>query len=842
MQRLRAAGSREVDACAAEAMHAAATHIAHIERRASRRGRELELPRRAGIAHVVRYAGLQHAQRLAHEVVLHTPAIRRLVRRQCERRAAQGGGDVRFARQRVSGEGHRVAGHIQDRQRPVVVSSAGDDDLLAGGKAVVGPTAAVVAHDGVRVGGVAHPRERHVGERCVARQQLDLVGAVGERVVGRAITQAADRGAVRDVGDLVAGGVARATDVVAVGIEASEIDAVVVDRRERRVAGDDVGVGFPATVRVDLNAVEGGRRRRDVAHGLAVGEAGEVDEAVGRDHIRRGHGIERNGRSDGGGLGGEQLDREVVERAHVVGAGAQADAGGAAGVVKHRVAVDEVMRRREADHVARAVDAHAGGEHRPGVGGTGPERRAELQVVAIDDDDTVVAVALQRATRCLQRWLAVPVVGDHVTGAQAVRGEADRVSRRVHVGERLEGVAERAADEVGLGQDVGQHVDVTARGHGRAAVDEAAHRGGDVAVVRDRADGHAADGCAAGRQVGRSAMRLGVDLDVAARRHHACGADRGRHLGSQIGIRVRPDAGPQAARPQHDLDIAFAGADRDELDITGGVDHGAAHRGRYGMGVGDLGVGLGGRDQADDHARLAGGRRGGGARVEQQGSSVQDRSVAHRGTRGAGDARVNTEDADRHPGDDDAGGGGSAAVDAAGARLHGRSRVGDAGGATKSGLDHRAGRHARNRLDGHDTHKGDGDTERLGAAGVLAGGAERHRTGVADRAVHGGLCSGTHRGGERRNADTNQPPRTYVGLGVRRVGGGGVDAQTARGGHAAPGANLRQHSSIRRDLGNRARDAHSDRADVHRKIYGFGGVRARGGDRHGGGREHLAAQ
>ena len=105
---------------------------------------------------------------------------------------------------------------------------------------------------------------------------------------------------------------------------------------------------------VDIVGPEQNGRRIPVGHTVAVGKTADVDE-IGRD----GPNTEVGTAAQCVRLVGKQLDRVVIDHAHVVGRGlVQAtDQRRVFGVVANRVAVGELVRRAEADHVASRVDA-----------------------------------------------------------------------------------------------------------------------------------------------------------------------------------------------------------------------------------------------------------------------------------------------------------------------------------------------------------------------------------------------------------------------------------------------------------------------------------------------------
>ena len=428
-----AACRREFDAGLAEGMRAAAPGVAHVERRTARGRGELE-PARVGVDDVVGDAVLQHAERLAFEGVLHLLAGVGLVGIQGDHRAAQDGGVIRLGGEVVAGDGERAARDAEDRQRLVVAARAADDDLLAAHEAVAGPALAVVAHDGVRVAGVADLGERHVAKRGVTGHQLHLVGVHGERVVRLVVGEPADGRAIGAIEHLVAVLEARAGLEAAVVVEVLAQEDAVVVHRQQRLGGLRRVVGVLHAVGVHLDAAEARRGRRDVGHRLAVAEAAEVDEVARIDDVRRRARVEgvravqrieqRIVAAD------EQLDGEGVDDVDVIGRrvvqrrGVEACA--AERCVPDRIAVDEAVRCIEADRRA-GIHAAARREQAAGVAGAGAEVGAELDVVRIDHQHVVLATLVQRRVAGAaggDRRVAVGVIDDD--GAVALPGRARR--------------------------------------------------------------------------------------------------------------------------------------------------------------------------------------------------------------------------------------------------------------------------------------------------------------------------------------------------------------------------------------------------------------------------------
>jgi hypothetical protein len=95
-----------------------------------------------------------------------------------------------------------------------------------------------------------------------------------------------------------------------------------------------------------------------------------------------------------------------------------------------------MMRNREADSVARGVDADAGSEPASGICGPCRKGRAELDRIVVDYDGIVFASAGERAqaaARGAYGDVPVRIVGDPVAGCQAVRFEVNRIGVSIDI-------------------------------------------------------------------------------------------------------------------------------------------------------------------------------------------------------------------------------------------------------------------------------------------------------------------------------------------------------------------------------------------------------------------------
>ena len=70
----------------------------------------------------------------------------------------------------------------------------------------------------------------------------------------------------------------------------------------------------------------------------------------------------------------------------------------------------------------------------------------------------------------------------------------------------MEEVGERGADQIGLSEDVGPHVDPAAGSDGGVVADVAVDGGLDLCVAEHQADARAADGDSTGRGAGLGAV------------------------------------------------------------------------------------------------------------------------------------------------------------------------------------------------------------------------------------------------------------------------------------------------------------------------------------------------
>ena len=251
--------------------------------------------------------------------------------------------------------------------------------------------------------GAVDDHRRACGGVDGGRREPDRVGIDNDHEIAGVVGEPGDGRAIAAIAHLLAGGVAVTVDPQAVVGPADEV-----------LARWRVGVDARIDLLLDEVAREADRNRFGVRDPRVVGEASAVDGDLVARH--GGRGVEGLRLALRARQGREQPQRVVVELLHKVDAGGRqpdADTGCAARVVAHGVAGQEFVGRIEADHVASAVHADAGREQRSGVGRSGSEQAAELDVVAVDNDDAVFAIGIggrrrrrrrrQRAARCQQR-------------------------------------------------------------------------------------------------------------------------------------------------------------------------------------------------------------------------------------------------------------------------------------------------------------------------------------------------------------------------------------------------------------------------------------------------------
>ena len=293
---------------------------------------------------------------------------------------------------------------------------------------------------------------------------------------------------------------------------------------------------------IDIARTELHRRRVAVGHAVAVRVARQV-ETICRQHADgaevRGAHVQRVG------LAAEKLHRELID--HVNEIDALEDAYRHVGVVvviAHRIAVHELVRRGEANHVARPVNAlrAACGDQRERIAqARSLELRTQAEgVVAAHDDGVFATVGQRAATRGGDGGVAVAPVHHDIARPQAMLGEGDDICRVV--GRRrcaavgVEGVAVLPR----VGQVAGQGLDdqIAAEVDGHAG----AYRGGD-----GRVDHAVGEGCA--------------DL------HHTAAVGSGRRITLALGG-IRHDA-HVAAHIQNGRVVADGGRDGRRHDDLG---------------------------------------------------------------------------------------------------------------------------------------------------------------------------------------------------------------------------------------------------------------------------------